>query len=123
MILTELITYLTQLGYSFICCNFKNLWDGIEKGSPNCIADECGGPIKGMGFPRYIGPLVGLIGVDITGWCFVCGDNKVTHLVHTKNRKLALCQVHYDDKIWKGDSKNSRTEDECDKIGIDRASN
>ena len=61
--------------FSFVCLSCNRLREAREKdpGAERCLAalegKECGGPLVGMSFPHYAGPLEGALHKV----CFVCG--------------------------------------------------
>jgi hypothetical protein len=61
-------------GVSFVCATCDHFWWGIERGLPHCKAHvdrvACGGPITGLAYPRYSGPLVG----NLRHFCFATGE-------------------------------------------------
>lgn len=61
-------------GVSFVCAHCDKFWWGVERGLDGCKAHherkECAGPVKGLGFPEYSGPLRG----HLRMFCFVTGE-------------------------------------------------
>lgn len=62
-------------GYAFPCAMCTHLHWSRDRGLASCRAGiegkECGGPLAGLGFPHYEGPLTRDM---IAKLCFRCGD-------------------------------------------------
>jgi len=62
-------------GFAFPCACCHSLWRAKAKGMDVCEAalssKDCGGPMSGMSFPLYEGPLTPQ---SIATTCFFCGD-------------------------------------------------
>ncbi len=60
-------------GVSFVCAHCTKFWWGVEKKVGACRAafesKECAGPLGGLSFPEYDGPLKG----HLPKYCFVTG--------------------------------------------------
>lgn len=60
-------------GVSFVCATCDHFWWGVERGLPNCKAHaeqvRCGGPVAGLAYPQYSGPLKG----NLRQFCFATG--------------------------------------------------
>ena len=60
-------------GVSFVCSHCTKFWWGIERRLDGCKATHdktpCAGPVRGMGFPQYDGPLKG----QLKNFCFATG--------------------------------------------------
>jgi hypothetical protein len=83
----------------FACAMCERYWWGKDRGLPYCEAtamgDECGGPLAGLTYPRYLGPLT-----DFVPQCFVCGDPsdamiEKNAIAHPGARALGICKAHY----------------------------
>lgn len=61
-------------GVSFVCAHCTKFWWSVDRKLDGCKAQQekrnCAGPIKGLGFPEYDGPLKG----HLQNFCFVSGD-------------------------------------------------
>jgi hypothetical protein len=61
-------------GVSFVCAHCEKFWWGVDRKLDGCKAHhekrKCGGPIKGLAFPEYVGPLNG----HLQNFCFVSGQ-------------------------------------------------
>ena len=94
-------------GYAFPCAYCKKLWFARSMGyQGGCEAElkglACGGPVVGLGFPLYDGPLTD---EHLASHCFRCGagplrgpaGDKVIEVAPrpgTRGRKLGLCKRH-----------------------------
>lgn len=71
-------------GVSFVCATCDHFWWGVERGLPHCKAraegKDCAGPIAGLCYPQYIGPLVG----NLKKFCFATGE-AARYVVCTKD--------------------------------------
>lgn len=60
-------------GVSFTCAHCTKFWWGVDRGAEGCKArvegKECAGPLGGLAFPEYEGPLKG----NELKFCFMCG--------------------------------------------------
>lgn len=86
---------LMSMGFSFICANCVKLHVGLSRGEEHCSyalrGRHCGGPIVGLTFPEYEGPLTR---PRIASVCFRCGDDS-TKLVEVKGKGfVGACDKH-----------------------------
>ncbi len=62
-------------GYAFPCSMCEKLHRAQDLGFAQCMAGvegkDCGGPLAGLGFPEYVGPLPRVM---IAKLCFRCGQ-------------------------------------------------
>lgn len=83
-------------GLSFVCAMCEHWWRAKEERKERCVAAEngqdCGGPVVGMTFPQYKGPL------DRSAWtefCFMCGEDSMAAIeVNGSLRMLGVCKRH-----------------------------
>ena len=89
-----IIPVLVRNGLSFICANCENFWWSYEKKLDKCrvhyIGDRCGGPLVGMAFPKYKGPLI----AAMSSFCFVCGNAAELSVSIGKVKCLGVCKKH-----------------------------
>jgi hypothetical protein len=93
-------------GFGFVCANCDQFWRGVEAGVDlarwRCAAvvaqKPCGGPLAGMSFPEYQGPLK----ERLEHHCFVCGAESFA-LVDVRaartpeavrQRMVGVCEKH-----------------------------
>lgn len=90
----DLIAQAMDRGLSPVCATCRKYWRARQKGVPGdaCLAKQCGGPIKGMAFPEYDGPITER---KFSEWCFVCAE-KSTYgvIVPEADRILGVCDRH-----------------------------
>ncbi len=84
-------------GLSFACANCDNYWWGVDQGLGHCRAMEerrvCAGPMAGMAFPEYVGPLKG----NLVRFCFVCGAQPIAAAVaRGGGDRVGICKEHLD---------------------------
>jgi hypothetical protein len=95
----QMILYARGKGISFVCANCTKFWKGIERGQVQCMAlferKQCGGPISGMTFPEYHGPLQRTL-FPVT--CFVCGAWATAGVkVDGSEELIGVCADH---ELW-----------------------
>ena len=83
-------------GTSPVCATCKHYWRGQDKGLDRCVKQrhECGGPIRGLDFPLYDGPMTE---DRMMTWCFMCAA-EASYGVRVKgtHRVFGLCAKHLD---------------------------
>ncbi len=72
---------LMSTGLVFVCATCSRYEDS------GCN-EECGGPLKGLAYPRYDGP------VTLANWCYVCGDEADAALVPNGAGPVGCCRKH-----------------------------
>jgi hypothetical protein len=85
-------------GFAFPCACCKRLWRAKAQGFDQCEVafmpgKDCGGPMAGMSFPLYEGPLTI---TSLATRCFRCGERAVEAVTSRKNpdRYVGACKVH-----------------------------
>ena len=86
---------LMAMGYAFVCAHCIKLHKSMRSGMHGCGAmlngKDCGGPIVGMVFPEYKGPLTR---DTIANRCFRCGELS-ENLIDVKNKGcVGACNKH-----------------------------
>ncbi len=80
-------------GLSPVCATCSRYWEGRERGlaAPLCTAARpCGGPVAGMDFPEYDGPIT-----NFEKQCFVCGSTATLGIkLPTRERVVGICKPH-----------------------------
>ena len=60
-------------GVSFVCATCDKFWWGVQHGLDGCKASHegksCAGPVRGMSYPEYEGPLKG----NLKRFCYATG--------------------------------------------------
>ena len=84
-----------QAGTGFVCAHCENFWWGADHGHRGCKAVhdavECSGPIRGLAFPYYKGPLDG----QLEQYCFVCGhEPDATAVARVGGARVGVCDKH-----------------------------
>jgi len=87
-------------GVVFACAMCKKFWWGRLNGYDSCKAvfekKKCGGPLAGMAYPEYEGPLAG----SLQNFCFVCGDKSDAAVESRRGIGPAcyvgVCETHID---------------------------
>lgn len=83
-----------QDGVSFTCAHCVKFWWGIDNEAEGCKAKfegkECAGPISGLAFPEYEGPLEG----NQIHFCFMCGKKPDAAAVakNAGGKRLGICK-------------------------------
>lgn len=79
-------------GFAFVCAMCTKLHAVPWRISSNCGVEDCGGPMSGKDFPRYIGDLEG----NFVNWCFVCGQKNPEHAIKINGSKryIGVCKKH-----------------------------
>lgn len=81
-------------GVGFVCANCKNYWKSEDSGMGVCDAavrgKQCGGPMVGLAFPEYDGPLGGYV----SKFCFVCGDKSRYAARGKCGNTVGVCAEH-----------------------------
>jgi len=93
---TDDIVKAVRSGVAFPCAMCLNWWRAKEEKKESCMVftggKPCGGPMAGMAFPMYKGPLVDS---NWTDFCFVCGEEVVAAVeVKGSDRMLGVCKKH-----------------------------
>jgi hypothetical protein len=91
-----MVRHARSKGVGYICANCTKFWRGIERGQAQCMAlferKPCGGPMSGMTFGEYEGPLPRSVFPSI---CFVCGVEAVMGVKVGDSRELiGVCADH-----------------------------
>jgi len=80
-------------GVSSVCATCSRFWKGRDVGLPfpSCTAERpCGGPIAGLDFPEYDGPLT-----EFDRFCFVCGGTGVYGVkIPNRTKVIGMCRPH-----------------------------
>ena len=93
------INKLRSVGYGFVCATCQKLQRplGIGRHLVGCEAQQagiqCGGPIVGLSFPQYEGPLTQQ-GMAMT--CFACGKDANKILQPDDGGYVGCCNEHMD---------------------------
>lgn len=94
----QAVRELTKAGYAFPCTCCIRMWRAKAKGFTDCSRElppgkNCGGPMAGMSFPLYIGPLTR---EAIAMSCLRCGKRAVEAVSSTQNPDLLVgaCEEH-----------------------------
>jgi len=91
-------------GFSHTCSMCLKLWRSIDAGNSTCEAgltgNECRGPMGGMDFPQYEGPLTTQLR---TTTCFRCGIEAEFGLkVGGSESIIGVCGEHFDEfNLWR----------------------
>lgn len=91
------VAELLAKGYAFPCACCKKLWRAHERGAEACEAamggQDCGGPVAGMSFPLYEGPLTT---ASLATRCCFCGEPAVEAVTSTQQptRFVGICKRH-----------------------------
>lgn len=91
----EAIKGLLEQGYAFPCAHCQRMWMAKATGQASCgpmIPDgkPCGGPMSGMSFPHYKGPLTQEF---IAGHCFRCGADADSSIMQNGG-VVGVCDKH-----------------------------
>jgi hypothetical protein len=80
-------------GLSAICAHCECYWEGFEKGCVCTAAAPCAGPLLGMMFPAYRGPIS-----DFSRLCFVCGGKPAYQIragpTVSISKSVGVCAKH-----------------------------
>ena len=84
-----------KLGTSFVCAHCERFWWGVDHDHDGCQAVhdgvDCSGPLRGMCFPYYKGPLER----QLSKFCFVCGSEPSANAVAKKGGgRCGVCEGH-----------------------------
>lgn len=86
---------LMGMGFGFVCACCDRLQEGLEAGSFGCTATrdhlDCGGPLVGMSFPAYKGPLTIQ---TIATRCFRCGEDFHATMEVRNGGYVGVCKAH-----------------------------
>jgi hypothetical protein len=87
---TRRVAEAARSGLSIVCATCQRYWEGRDLGRDSCNQPDCGGPVLGRDFPKYVGELP-----DLQRWCFACGRDsdfsiKVPQGVHS----VGVCKEH-----------------------------
>lgn len=95
--MSDVVKRFLAKGYAFPCACCEKLWSAQARGMDACEAalsgQDCGGPIAGMSFPLYQGPLTIQ---SLATRCFICGepaDEAVTTPAQ-QERFVGVCKRH-----------------------------
>lgn len=75
-------------GTSVVCATCDHYWNALDKKLGSC-GQNCGGPMAGMAFPKYKGPITNLVNI-----CFRCGSPSTHALRLEDNKALGCCDSH-----------------------------
>lgn len=87
-------------GLSIVCATCSWYWKARDAGIPGdrCAAEKpCGGPLSGLVFPEYDGPIT-----QFSGICFVCG-NPPDYGVWVNGDLAGVCDTHFRVFEWARD--------------------
>lgn len=88
----EIVRKLVESGYSYVCASCYRLHDGLVRNLGRCTAPgECAGPISGMDYPLYVGPLSSS---EIASRCFRCGAPSVSVVLRGVRGGVGVCGQH-----------------------------
>lgn len=78
-------------GVSAVCATCTRWWEGQDRGLSKCTAaSSCGGPIAGMDFPLYEGPIAAF-----ERFCFVCASEAPFGIkLPERSRVIGICRSH-----------------------------
>lgn len=78
-------------GYSPICATCEHFWNARDRGLSIC-GMRCGGPLGGLDFPEYKGPMTA---ERMAQWCFMCAREASYGVrVLGTGRVFGVCQEH-----------------------------
>jgi len=85
-----------KTGLAYVCAMCERYWRAAEHGAKCCEVglngNQCGGPLAGMTFPQYQGPLKE---ANWSSFCFRCGEPSVAGIqVNGRGKMLGLCEKH-----------------------------
>lgn len=93
-----IVQQLLMEGYAYPCACCKKMWIAKARGYSQCHdafvrGIDCGGPMSGMSFPRYDGPLTV---THLATHCFRCGETAVEAVSSRLNpdRLIGVCKKH-----------------------------
>lgn len=84
-------------GFTFPCACCLKLWRAQARGVEACEAamsgKDCGGPVAGMSYPLYEGPLND---AALATHCFICGERAAEAVtsVSQPTRFIGICAKH-----------------------------
>jgi hypothetical protein len=84
-------------GYAFPCACCAKLWRAMARGMETCEAvfgnQDCGGPVSGMSYPLYEGPLSESA---LATYCCFCGERAAEAVtsVCQPTRFVGICSRH-----------------------------
>jgi len=94
----EVVQRFLREGFAFPCACCKRLWRAKAKGFDMCEVafmpgKDCGGPMAGMSFPMYEGPLTI---TSLATMCFRCGAPAVEAVTSRQqpDRFVGVCKKH-----------------------------
>jgi hypothetical protein len=77
-------------GMSAVCAWCEHHWSALKEGrTPGCQQHDCGGPLKGLAFPRYKGPRP-----HLASYCFICGTDADMAVEFTGRGSVGCCKGH-----------------------------
>lgn len=77
-------------GLSAVCAWCEHHWATLREGAtPGCQQADCGGPLKGLAFPRYKGPRP-----HLATYCFICGKDADMGVEFAARGSVGCCQAH-----------------------------
>ena len=85
-------------GLAYVCAMCTKWRRAADRGDSQCEAvaagKSCGGPLSGMTFPEYEGPLESAM---MSRFCFRCGQKSTAGVrLNGGSRILGLCEKHVD---------------------------
>lgn len=84
-------------GVVFVCATCTKFWRGQDTGKDGCLAAQhgktCGGPLIGLTYPEYHGPLTGCM----TKFCFLCGAQSDAAVQVRDQGLVGVCKKHIPD--------------------------
>jgi len=82
-------------GFGFTCAACQKLHEGLLRGAEVCseglAGNDCGGPLIGLSFPLYQGPLTR---ETIAKTCFMCGVDANKILQAEDGGYVGVCNTH-----------------------------
>lgn len=90
---------MATMGMGFVCATCLKLERGLNQGKETCEAGlrglSCAGPISGMGYPQYEGPLSR---AALANHCFRCGEVAACGF-QTPQGIIGACSLHAGDVV------------------------
>lgn len=90
----KIVEILLKQGYAYPCACCERLWENYSDNIGVCTAKKegvvCGGPIAGLAFPAYKGPLTR---DNIIKSCFRCGK-PADKIIETTTGFFGSCKEH-----------------------------
>jgi len=87
MITKYMIDVELSTGLSFVCASCEH-WHNAKSKKHKTVecGQNCGGPLVGMGFPKYKGPFEN----SLSKYCFICGRDSCAS-IEINNRFIGVC--------------------------------